>query len=164
MPNRLSQIETSLHHLYKQLADQQEALVIAAPGDTERIQQQIDYLKRRKIEPLEAEHRDILKRASEQLQISEPDAEAVLAEIVEGVTELETQPLNPEFGEMLEILRELRDKAKEPGKSAALKVKGMISPLPPFIGIAIEPEIDTEAFWQRNFPTFTRLIKGAAKK
>lgn len=102
--------------------------------------------------------------ASEQLEISGTEAEVVIGEIVAGVTQLEAQPLNPEFAEMLQILRELRDKSKEPGKPAALKVKGMISTFPPFISVFIEPDLDIEAFCHTHLPTFTRVIKGTAKK
>ena len=162
--NRLSQIENSLYRLHSQLANKQKTLDTIAPEEKERLRQQIEDLKRDEIQPMEAERRQSLASASEQLQISEPEAETVIAEIVEGVTQLEAQPINPDFAEMLQILRELRDKSKEPGKPAALKVKGMISTFPPFVGLFVEPEIDTEAFWQRNFPTFTRLIERAIKK
>jgi ABC-type transporter Mla subunit MlaD len=162
--DRLSQIETSLKRLYKQLAQKQKTLDTIAPEEKERIRQQIADLQRDEIEPLAAEHRQILAAAAEQLEISEPEAEAVIAEIVESVNQLELEPRNPVLDEILQILRELRDKANEPGKPAALKVKGMISPFPPFFGFLVEPEIDAEAFWQRHFPTFTKLLRGAAKK
>lgn len=51
MPSdRLSQIEQALNSLSKHLADKQVALVMVEPGETERIQQQIDYLKQKKIQ------------------------------------------------------------------------------------------------------------------
>ena len=162
--DRLSQIEKSLNRLYKQLANKQKTLDVIAPEEKERIRQQIEDFKQDEIRPLEAEHRQILAAASEQLQISEPEAEVILGEIVAGITQLEAQPLNPDFAEMLQILRELRDKSKEPGKPAALKVKGMISTFPPFVGLFVEPELDIEALFRTHCPTFTRVIKGAAKK
>jgi septal ring factor EnvC (AmiA/AmiB activator) len=162
--DRLSQIETSLRRLDKQLAQKQKTLDTIAPEDKERIRQQIEDLKQDEIQPLAAERRQILATALEQLEISDDEAEVVIAEIVEGVTQLEAQPINPEFAEMLQILREIRDKLNEPGKPAALKLKGMISIFPPFLGLFIEPEIDVENFWQQNFPTFRKLIKAATKK
>jgi hypothetical protein len=33
-------------------------------------------------------------------------------------------------------------------------VKAIISTIPPFIGVAVEPELDVEKFLQNNFPTF----------
>ena len=162
--NDLIEIEKSLNRLYKQLADKRKTLVKIEPGEKERIRHQIEDLKQDEIQPLEAEHRQILAAASEQLEISQAEAEVVIGEIVSGVTQLEAQPLNTDFAEMLQILRELRDKLNEPGKPAALKVKGMISTFPPFISVFIEPEVDIEAFVRTHLPTFTRVIKGAAKK
>jgi hypothetical protein len=162
--DRLSQLEKSLHRLYKQLANKQKTLDTIAPEDKERIRQQIEDLKQDEIQPIEAERRQILATASEQLEISEPEANVVIGEIVEGVTQLEAQALEPGLAEVLDLLREIRDKVNEPDKSAALKVKGMISTFPPFVGVFVEPEIDTEAFLQRYFPTFTRLLRGIAKK
>ena len=162
--HRLSQIEKHLITLYRQKAAlEQEALDYTGLPKI-RAGQQIENEVEPKIQEYEQERRQILATAAEQLEISEPEAEVVIGEIVTGVTQLEAQPLNPEFAEVLQIVQELRDKANQPGKSATLKLKGMISPFPPFVGLFVEPEIDTENFWQQNFPTFTKLIKGAVKK
>lgn len=162
--DRLSQIEDSLSRLYRQLANKQNALDTIAPEEKERLRQQIKIFRQEEIQPLEAEHKQILVAASKQLEISEPEAEAVIGEIVTGVTKLEVQPLSPEWAKVLSLLQEIRDKLNEPAKPASLKLKGIISTFPPFVGLFIEPEIDTENFWQQHFPTFTRLIEGATKK
>jgi hypothetical protein len=162
--DRLGQIENSLRRSYKQLANKQRTLDTIAPEEKERLRMQIADFQQHDIQPLEEEHRQILVAASEQLEISEPDAESIVGEIVTGVNQLEAQPLSPELAELLSLLRNLRDRLNEPSKPASLKIKGIISTFPPFVGLFIEPEIDTETFWRQHFPTFTRLIKGAAKK
>jgi len=162
--DRLSQIEESLNRLYRQLANKQKTLDAIAPEDKERIRQQIKHLRQDEIQPLEEERRQILTAASDHLKISEPDAEKVVGEIVMGVARLEVQPLSPDLEKILSLLQEIRNRLNESDKSASLKVKGIISTFPPFVGLFIEPEIDIENFWQQYFPTFTRLIKAAAKK
>lgn len=164
MSDRLSQIEASLKRLYRQLATKQKTLDTIAPEEKERIRQQIEILKQDEIAPLEAEHRQILAAVSEQLQISEPDAEVVIGEIMTGVTQIEAQPPDTYSAEMLQILREIQDKLNQPGTPAAAKLKGVISSIPPFLSVSYEAELDTASVFRTHFPTFTRLIKGAAKK
>ena len=162
--DRLNHIEKQLAILRKQQATlEQEALLYSGLPKV-RAEQQIEEEIRPKILEYEQEYRHILVAASERLEITEPEAETVIAEFVEGVHQLETQPTNPQLAEVLDILHELRDKANEPDKPATLKVKGMISTFPPFVGVFVEPEIDAENFWRQHFPTFTRLLKGAVKK
>jgi hypothetical protein len=162
--DRLSQIETSLSRLYKQLAIKQKTLDTIAPEEKERIRQQIADFKQDEIQPLETEHRQILAAVSEQLEISDPDAEVIIGEIVTGVTQIEAQPPDTYSAEMLQLLQEIRDKLNQPGTTAAAKLKGVISSIPPFIGISYEVELDTENVFRKYFPTFTRLLRGAPKK
>lgn len=162
--NRLSQIETSLNRLYKQLASKQKTLDTIAPDEKERIRQQIADFKQDEIQPLETEHRQILAAVSERLEMSDPDAEVIIGEIVTGVTQIEAQPPNTYPDETLQLLQEIRDKLNQPGTPAAAKLKGVISSIPPFIGISYEAELDTENFFRKYFPTFTKLLRGAAKK
>jgi hypothetical protein len=162
--DRLSQIEKSLGILREQQAAlEQEALLYSGLPKI-RADQQIQEEIKPKIREYEREYRQILEAASARLEISEPDAEIIIAEIVEGVTQLEAQPINPDVAEVLQILREIRDKLNQPGTTAAAKLKGVISSIPPFVGVSYEAELDTENFFRKHFPTFTRLIKGAAKK
>jgi hypothetical protein len=66
--------------------------------------------------------------------------------------------------EVLQILQEIRDKLNQPGPTAAAKLKGVISSIPPFVGISYEAELDTENFFQQHFPTFRKWAKVLAKK
>ena len=158
----LIDIEKSITRLKRQLSDKRNTLVTIAPEEKERIRQQIEDL-REEIQRFEQKKWKILAEPSESLDFPEPEAETAVVEIVGAVTQLETQPVAyPD--EMMQILREIRDKLNEPGPTAAGKLKGILSSFPPFVGITYEAELDTENFAHKYFPTFTKLIKGAAKK
>ncbi|GAB4196494.1 MAG: hypothetical protein Fur006_44050 [Coleofasciculaceae cyanobacterium] len=66
--------------------------------------------------------------------------------------------------ELIQQVREIRTMLEQPSTPAALKVKPVISLLPPGIGLSIEGELDTESFLNKHFPTFTKLVKGAKTK
>ncbi|WP_439346125.1 hypothetical protein [Vacuolonema iberomarrocanum] len=158
----LIDIEKSITRLKRQLSDKRNTLVTIAPEEKERIRQQIEDLHE-EIQRFEQEKWEILAEQSESLDFPEPEAETAVVEIVEAVAQLETQPVAyPE--EVMQILWEIRDKLNEPGPTAAGKLKGILSSFPPFVGITYEAELDTENFARQYFPTFTKLIKGAAKK
>jgi hypothetical protein len=162
--DRLSQIEKNVAILYRQQAGlEQEALLYTGLPKI-RAEQQIEAEIRPKIQEYEREYRQILAGASERLEISDPDAEVIIGEIVTGVTQIEAQPPDTYSAEMLPLLQEIRDKLNQPGTTAAAKLKGVISSIPPFVGISYEAELDTENFFRKYFPTFTKLLRGAAKK
>ncbi|MEG4117767.1 hypothetical protein QUA43_09870 [Microcoleus sp. N9_B4] len=160
--NRLSQIEKNL----KLLRDQQHALEREAILTTglpkihaeQRLQEEI----KPKIREYEKEYWQVLAQQTKTVEIPEPEAEIIVAEIVEEVGQIEVQRQYPD--EVVQILQEIRDKLNQPGQTAAAKLKGVISSIPPFIGISYEAELDTENFFQRHFPTFQKGVKALAKK
>jgi len=105
-----------------------------------------------------------LSDESDWLVIAEPEAEAAIAEIVEQVGAIESRQPAQYPDEVLQLLWEIRNKLNQPGTPAAAKLKGIISSIPPFVGVSYEAELDTENFFRTHFPTFRRLIRGAAKK
>ncbi len=161
--NRLSQLEDQLDLLREQLAGVEEAKILARLEDKPMLEQRIRKLKQ-EIRPIEAEYWQTAARSASQLDIPEAEAEVAVGEIVKAVTELEAHPVAAYPDEMLQLLREIRDKLNAPGATASAKVKGVISSMPPFVGISFEPELDVEKFVEKNFPTFRKLIRGAAKK
>ncbi|MEH2254523.1 hypothetical protein [Nostoc sp.] len=115
------------------------------------------------MQPFQQEYWEILSEQSGSIEISEQEAQVVVAEIVNQVRKIEvSSSIYPD--EALMILREIRDKLNQPDKSAAAKVKGVISSIPPFVGISYEAELDTENFLRNNFPTFISMINRAIKK
>jgi DNA repair exonuclease SbcCD ATPase subunit len=159
--NRLSQIEKNLELLQEQLGGKEEALIRAPEEEKIRIKQQIREL-RKEIREQEEEYWQILARQTKTVEIPEHEAEIIVAEIVEEVGQIEVQGQYSD--EVLQILQEIRDKLNQPGPTAAAKLKGVISSIPPFVGISYEAELDTENFFQRHFPTFQEWAKALAKK
>ncbi|MEG4074395.1 hypothetical protein QUA30_16975 [Microcoleus sp. Pol14C2] len=159
--NRLSDMEENLEDLKDQLVGKQKALNLAPQEEKIRIKQQIREL-RKEIREQEEEYWQVLDRQTKTEEIPEHEAEIIVAEIVEEVGQIEVQRQYPD--DVVQILQEIRDKLNQPEATAAAKLKGVMSPIPPFVGIAYEVELDTEKFLQRHFPTFQEWAKVLAKK
>jgi len=159
--DHLSDMEGNLEDLKEQLVGKVKALNLAPQEEKIRIKQQIREL-RKEIREQEEKYWQVLAQQTKTVEIPEHDAEIIVAEIVEEVGQIEVQGQYSD--EVLQILQEIRDKLNQPGATAAAKLKGVISSIPPFVGISYEAELDTENFFQRHFPTFRKLIKVLAKK
>lgn len=161
---RLHDIEENLALLRKLLAGMEQTKILAPAEERPRIEQRIQQEYKVPIKQYEEEYWQILAGGADLLPISEPDAEVAIAEIVDQVDQLQSRQPATYSDEVLKVLLDIRDKLNQPGPTAAAKLKGIISSIPPFIGVSYEAELDTENFFRTYFPTFTRLIKGAAKK
>jgi Glu-tRNA(Gln) amidotransferase subunit E-like FAD-binding protein len=159
--DRLSEIEENLESLREQLGGKEKARVLARLEDKTLIKQQIRELCK-EIQEQEEKYWQVLAQQTKTVEIPEHEAEVIVAEIVEEVGQIEVQGQYSD--EVLQILQEIRDKLNQPGPTAAAKLKGVISSIPPFVGISYEAELDTENFFQQHFPTFRKLIKVLAKK
>jgi hypothetical protein len=159
--NRLPDMEENLELLQEQLVGKQKALNLAPQEEKSRIKQQIREL-RKEMREQEEEYWQVLDRQTKTVEIPEQEAESIVAEIVEGVGQIEVQRQYPD--EVIQILQEIRNKLNQPGATAAAKLKGVISSIPPFVGISYEAELDTENFLQQHFPTFRKWAKVLAKK
>jgi hypothetical protein len=161
--SELANLEKNIQRLKQQLAGKRDTLTTIAPEEQVRIQQQIDDLRLR-ISDLEQEYWEILHQRSIDWDLSEAEAEPIMAEWVEKASELATNPPVNVPAEVLQQVQVVAEKAADPGQSAAIKVKGMISALPPFFSVGIETELDVAVFLQRNFPTFCKWAAALAKK
>jgi len=159
--DRLRQVERSLIRLREQVAGKEDALTTIEPSERVRIKQQIADLKT-EMQPFEKEYWQILAEESATVAISEPEAEVVVAEIVEQTKKLQT---SQEYSdEVLEWLQKIYAEVSKPGTPAAAKLKGALSLLPPFVNVSYEAELDTENFLRTHFPTFKKWSKVLAKK
>jgi regulator of replication initiation timing len=164
MPSdRLHQLDTNLESLREQLGGMEEAYTLSPLEEQTRLKLRIKKLKAQ-IHEFEQEYWQTLAQESNQLQIAEPEAEVAIAEIVEGVTQIEAQPPATYSAEMLQLLRQIREELNQPGTPAAVKVKWVLSAMPPFVGLATEGELDLEKFLQTHFPTFRKWSKALTKK
>ena len=159
--NRLPDMEENLELLQEQLVGKVKALNLAPQDDKIRIKLQIREL-RKEIREQEEDYWQVFARQTKTVEIPEQEAEIIVAEIVEEVGQIEVQGQYPD--EVVQILQEIRDKLNQPGATAAAKLKGVISSIPPFVGISYEAELDTENIFQRHFPTFRKWAKVLAKK
>ena len=160
--DRLGEVEEILTCYRKQVFGKELTLTTTPDEDKERIKLQITNVKKL-MQPYEQEYWKILSEQSGSIEISEQEAKVVVAEIVNQVHKIEVSSSTyPD--EALILLREIRDQLNQPDKSAAAKVKGVISSIPPFVGISYEAELDTENFLRNHFPNFMSLINRAIKK
>jgi hypothetical protein len=156
--NRLNEIESHLELLYEQRREKEEAIIVAARGDKTILKQQLRLEILKPIRDYEQEYWQIIAGQSNLVQISEADAEVVIAEFVEGVGQL-----REENAEVIEYLQKILAKVEEPGPTAAAKLKAVVSSIPPFVGISYEAELDTENFLNRHFPTFMQAVERLKK-
>lgn len=159
--SRLAQIQENLNDLYEQLGGKERALIRAPEEEKTRIRQQIRDLNKH-IHQCGEDYLERLQQESAYLEFDETDAQAVIDVVAQEVTRIESNASTyPD--ELIQQVREIRTILEQPATPAALKIKPVISLLPPGIGLAIEGELDTENFLRRNFPTFMRLVRGAKK-
>jgi septal ring factor EnvC (AmiA/AmiB activator) len=161
--NELANLEKNIQRHRDQLAGKRNTLTTIAPEEKVRIQQQIDDL-RSQISKLEQEYWEILHQRSMGLDFSDAEAEPIVAEWVEKANQLETNPPANVPAEILQQVQAVAKRLDQPGQSAAIKVKGMISALPPFFSVGIETELDVAGFVKGNFPTFWNWAAALAKK
>jgi DNA repair exonuclease SbcCD ATPase subunit len=159
--DRLHQIERNLKRLREQLAGKEDTLTTIAPEERVRIKQQIGDLKT-EIQPFEEEYWQILKEQAAVVEITDSEAQVVIAEIVEQVGYLQND--SQYSPEMLDLLQKIYAEVSKPGTPAAAKLKGVLSLMPPFVSLSYESEIDTESFLRTHFPTFRGWAKALAKK
>lgn len=160
--DRLGELDEILTRYRKQVSGKELTLTKTPDEDKERIKLQITDLKKL-MQPYEQEYWKILSEQSGTIEISEQEAQLVVTDIVNQVRKIEVSSSTyPD--EALMLLGEIRDKLNQPDKSAAAKLKGVISSIPPFVGISYEAELDTENFLRNHFPTFISLINRAVKK
>ena len=169
--SRLSQLEKNLGRLRDQLHGIESAQITAPQAHKVQHQQMIEDI-RAEMQPFEQEYWEIVAQQSGEIEVTEPEAEVIIAEIVEQHTSGGQGQSYPE--PVLEILQKIYEKVNEPGTTAAAKLKATLSLLPPFIGIAYETELDTENTLRKYLPPlnslsnplprFTKWVQNAAKK
>lgn len=156
--NRLNEIESHLDTLYKQKYGIETALILSPPEEQTRLRQRIQIQISPQIGKYEQEYWQIIANQSNLVEISESEAEVVVAEFVKGVGQLQG-----ENAEVIEYLQKILAKVEEPGPTAAAKLKAVVSSIPPFVGISYEAELDTENFLNRHFPTLMKAVQRLKK-
>lgn len=160
--DRLPEIEKNLKMLRNQRhALEQEAILTTGLAKTQaeqRLQEQINP----QIRKYEQEYWQVFARQVKTVEIAEAKAEIIVGEIVEDLGQIELQGQHPD--RVLQLLQEIRDAVNKPGSTAGLKLKGVISPIPPFVAASIEGELDADQFVRQHFPTFQKWAQVLTKK
>lgn len=160
---RIRQLEKNIRRIREQIFGKEDTLTTIAPEEKVRIKQQISDLKL-EMKPLEEEYWNLLRCKLQEVEISEKEAETVVAELVEEVEQLQIQTVNRYPDDVIRMLKEIYNKVSHPESSASAKLKGALSMMPPFISLSYEAEIDTERFFQTHMPTFSKWYKSLAKR
>lgn len=154
--NRLNEIRRNLELLYQQKNGIETALILAPLEEQIRLRQKIQVQISPEIEKYEQEYWKIIADQSNLVKI--PEAEVVIAEFVERVGQLQGQN-----AKVIEYLHKILVKVEEPNSTSVAKLTTIFSSIPPFVGIAIETELDLENFLSRHFPTLMKVVQGLNK-
>ncbi|PSB42754.1 hypothetical protein [Chamaesiphon polymorphus] len=158
--DRLSHLQTEIEGYYEQLAGKESALRTIEEAEKVRIEQQIRKVKQ-DIAKIQGEYWVLLKSQTARLEITDADAEIVIAEIMPQVEILQYQPTVQNNAELVKLLNEIKAELTKPETPGSGKLKAAIPLLPGFL--SYELELDTEGLLQRLFPTFSKLA-GKLKK
>lgn len=163
----IQSLEQNIADLREQLTGLWDALATASEDDEIRLKQKIRKRKK-KLAEFDREYWQLVSQVAPTWSVDEADAELIQGEIVEGINRIEELSASEQQTEMLELLKEIRAQLNKPGSTAAGKLKGVISSMPPFIELQYHAELDTEKFFKTYFPTFrsaiTRIARLNAKK
>ena len=159
--DRFRAVEENLELLRKDIAGREKAKILASFEEKTRIELGIQEL-RKQMRPFEEEYWQLLARRATQVEITEPEAEIVVAELVEQVGQLQTSSQYPD--ELLQLLHNIYIEVSKHGTPDAAKLKGALLMFPPFVSLSYEGEIDIEKFCHTHLPTFTNWYKALAKK
>jgi hypothetical protein len=159
---RLNDIEGLLRILREQKIGLEKEVLLCTGIQKIQTEQRLKLEIQPKIFEYEKEYWQIVSQP-EFIEFSDQEANVIFAEVVKEFNSIELkESVYPTA--ILTLLTEIRDKLNQNDKAAAAKLKGIISSIPPFIGLSYEAEIDTENFLTKYFPTFTRFVKDKTKK
>ena len=161
--DRLRQIEKNLELLRQQQGAVEEEIILTTGLPKIQAEQRLRSHIKPQIRQYEEEYWQILANQPEEtaIAVADPAPEVVVAEIVDRVGQLQASQQYSD--QVLQLLQDIDAKVSE-NKSAAAKLRGVLSLLPPFVNLSYEAELDTENFLEMHFPTFRRWSKALAKK
>ncbi|MEZ2321922.1 MAG: DEAD/DEAH box helicase [Microcoleus sp.] len=159
--DRFRAVEENLELLRKDIAGREKAKILASFEEKTRIELGIQE-QRKQMRLFEEEYWQLLATRATQVEITEQEAEIVVAELVEQVGQLQTSTQYPD--QLLQLLQNIYIEVSKTGKPDAAKLKGALSMFPPFFSLSYEGEIDIEKFCHTHLPTFTNWYKALAKQ
>ena len=158
--DRLSRVKELLAIQYEKLSEFEKAIELA-DGPSQRIALR-QQLKRNLLPSLREREREYASLLAHNVSVeSLPAAEAqeLVSDLTVASNRVASYSSDGAPKEVLELLREMKEKLDEPGKSAAAKLK-VVLPIVPLIA-SYELELDTENFvvkiWHKVRNLFERL-------
>ena len=157
---RLEQLEELLDIQYVKLHEYEKELATSSGPEKISFKLRIKMEIVPELEKNEQEYAELLAEGADVDAIAEDEAAPIVAELLTATSDLERyrQAMAPE--EMLQLLNEICAKLKEPGTSAAAKLKVTL-PIIPLL-VSYELELDTENFlknvWNKTRSLFRRAI------
>jgi hypothetical protein len=104
----------------------------------------------------------VLRQEARTCEVEEVEARNAIVEVVHEVELIENNPNANYPAELLNLLRQIRDKLNEPKTPVAAKAKLALNLLPGFI--TYEVELDTEKALRKVKEPIKRLFRGAIEK
>lgn len=160
---RLAEIEKNLELLRERLAAMERKRVMAYDAEEkisykQRIREEI----KPEIDEFQTEYWEIIAQEVNSQGIDETEADAAVIEVIQIIENFEQKNAERYDEQGIELLADIRNKLREPGKSATAKLKATIPILPPFV--SYEVEFEPENILRRLFPTFSKLVRAGEKK
>lgn len=157
---RLIDLEKSLELRYETVSEARKRLAItdeifAKTAIKQRLREEVLPELRRE----EVEYWELLRQVSYECDIQETDAQDAIVKVVTQIDN-SVEETSPE--QMVRLLREIRDKLKEPGNAASAKAKLALSLIPGVL--AYEIELDTENTLRKAFQPLKNLFQEAIEK
>jgi hypothetical protein len=157
--DRKVQLEELLDIEYERLHEFEKAISLT-DGISQKIalRQQIKRELTPRLRELEQEYASLLASSVTIAEISAPEADDLVAELSAAAERAQENTQGRAPAEMVRLLKEIREKLDEPGKSAAAKLK-LTLPIVPLLA-SYEMEMDTEAVVTQVWRKVRDFFKG----
>ena len=160
---RLADLEKALELRYETLGKVEKRLAIT---DEIFAKNAIELRIREEVLPeirqCQAEYWEVLAQEARTCAVEEAEARNAIVEVVHEVELIENNPNANYPAELVELLRQIRDKLNEPKTPVEGKAKLALNLLPGLI--TYEVELDTERALRRVKEPIKRLFRGAIEK
>ena len=158
---RIKDLEETLEIIYKRLHEFEKRMVATADvAERFSLRQRIRDEVTPDIRKYAKEYAHLLANWTDPANLPSKEAEPILREVVQAVQAAETHKAEDTPAQMVQLLKDIKQKLNEPGKSAAAKLKVSL-PIIPLIS-AYELELDTENFlttvWRKVASFFRRKL------
>lgn len=160
---RLADLEKALELRYETLGEAEKRLAMTDEIFSKNaIKQRIREEVLPEIRQYETSYWEVLAQEARTCAVEEVEAQNAIVEVLHEVALIENNPNTNYPAELLNLLRQIRDKLNEPETPVEGKAKLALNLLPGVI--TYEVELDTERALRRVKEPIKRLFRGAIEK